>query len=272
MFSTSARAAIQGASGIHTPHTPCTASHGVGLQSTAENSGLRMLSKEAVRELELIGSMIDCNAGDILFLEQQPLRTVYIVVAGEVRLSLQDVNEKRMTVHIAKRGSVLGMSEALSGCPPEWSADILYAARIASIERGDFLRFAECHPEIYRIAMTELIRTIRYTLRTLRIVGLSHSASERLASQLLAWGEQGQTMGDQTRYHLALTHTQIAEFVGTSRETVSRALAAFKQRGLVETRGSMLIILSTTALRKYAGRTELGTKDRQLSSHASCSR
>ncbi|MGO9434731.1 MAG: Crp/Fnr family transcriptional regulator [Terracidiphilus sp.] len=196
---------------------------------------MRLLSKEATRDLELIGSFITCDAGDILFLEQEPLQAVYIVVAGEVRLSLQDVNGKRMTVHIAKRGSVLGMSEALSGSPPEWSAEVLYAARIASIKRGDFLRFAECHPEIYRIAVTELVRTIRYTSRALRIVGLSSSASKRLASLLLAWGEQGQTMGDQTRYPLALTHTQIAEFVGTSRETVTRALAAFKERGLVET-------------------------------------
>jgi DNA-binding transcriptional regulator LsrR (DeoR family) len=53
---------------------------------------------------------------------------------------------------------------------------------------------------------------------------------------------------------MALTHAQIAEFIGAVRETVTRALTAFKQRGLVEVRGCMLKIPSTTALRKYAER------------------
>ena len=267
MLSTSARLAIEGGWDIRASQSPRTASDGLRLEPTEEDSQLQMLSKEALRDLALMGSIIDLDAGEILFLEQQPLHAVYIVVAGDVRLSLQDVNGKRMTVHIAKRGSVLGMSEALSGSSPEWSAEILYAARIISIKRGDFLHFAECHPEIHRIAVAELIRTIRYTSRALRIVGLAYSAGKRLASQLLAWGEQGQRMGDLTRYHLALTHTQIAEFVGTSRETVSRAFAGFKRRGLVEIRGSILIIPSTTALRRYAERNESSTRGRRLSSH-----
>jgi CRP-like cAMP-binding protein len=53
---------------------------------------------------------------------------------------------------------------------------------------------------------------------------------------------------------MALTHAQIAEFIGAARESVTRGLAEFKQRGLVEIRGSMLKIPSTTALRKYAER------------------
>jgi len=53
---------------------------------------------------------------------------------------------------------------------------------------------------------------------------------------------------------MALTHAQIAEFIGVTRETVSRGLMAFKQLGLVEIQGSMLKIPSTTALRKYAER------------------
>ncbi len=53
---------------------------------------------------------------------------------------------------------------------------------------------------------------------------------------------------------MALTHAQIAEFIGAVRETVTRALITFKQLGLVEIRGSMLRIPSATALRKYAER------------------
>jgi CRP/FNR family cyclic AMP-dependent transcriptional regulator len=85
-------------------------------------------------------------------------------------------------------------------------------------------------------------------------VGLTSCVRKRLAEQLLMWGEQGNKTGDQTQFCMALTHAQIAEFIGAVRETVTRALTAFKQRGLVEVRGCMLKIPSTTALRKYAER------------------
>ncbi len=264
MFGNSTSEAYEGCQSMHIPRTSSVAPHNFRAQ-TGDNSDLQLLPREALHDLELIGSVADCDAGDILFMEQQPLHLVYIVLAGEIMLSLQDANGRRITVYTAKRGAVLGMSEALTGNPPQWSAEVLYTARIASIKRRDFLDFAERHPEVYQIAVNHLIHKMKGACTTLRIVGLSYSADRRLASQLLAWGEQGQKVGEQTRYHLALTHTQIAEFVGTARETVSRAFGVFKHMGLVEIRGSMLIIPNTTALRRYAERSELSYRVRRSS-------
>ena len=122
------------------------------------------------------------------------------------------------------------------------------------ITRDDFLRFAQQYPEVYRLATVELMTILKHACATLRIVGLSPSVRKRLASQLLAWGEQGKKTGDQTQFCMALTHAQIAEFIGAVRETVTRTLADFKQRGLIEIRGCMLKIPSMTSLRKYVER------------------
>jgi CRP-like cAMP-binding protein len=59
-------------------------------------------------------SITDYGAGDVLFLEQESLSRVFVVMAGDVRLSLQDIGGKRLTLRIASRGAVLGMSEAFS--------------------------------------------------------------------------------------------------------------------------------------------------------------
>jgi len=264
MFGDSTGEAFAGCQRMHIPRTSSAAPSEFSplLGGTCD---LQLLPSEALHDLETIGAVACCDAGDILFMEQQPLHSVCIVLAGEVVLSLQDVNGRKITVYTAKRGAVLGMSEALTGNRPQWSAEVLYTARIASIKRRDFLDFAERHPEVYQIAVNHLIRKMKGACTTLRIVGLSYSADKRLASQLLEWGEQGQKVGEQTRYHLALTHTQIAEFVGTARETVSRVLGVLKQLGLVEIRGSMLIIPNTTALRRYAERSELSYRVRRSS-------
>jgi CRP/FNR family cyclic AMP-dependent transcriptional regulator len=251
MASTAAQVAFNSGWSVRTPHLESSNS---GFKSWATSISQETLSAKALRELESITSIVDYDPGSILFLEQQPLSHVFVVLAGDVRLSLLDIGGKRLTIHIAKDGSVLGMSEAFSGNLSEWSADTLYPSRIASITRGDFLRFAQRYPEVYRLAAFELMTTLRHACATLRIVGLTSCVRKRLAEQLLMWGEQGNKTGDQTQFCMALTHAQIAEFIGAVRETVTRALTAFKQRGLVEVRGCMLKIPSTTALRKYAER------------------
>jgi CRP/FNR family transcriptional regulator len=146
------------------------------------------------------------------------------------------------------------MSEAFSGSLSEWSADTLYPSKIASIKRNDFIQFADRHSEVYRLATMELIRTCSYTCRTLRILGLTDCVRKRLGGQLLAWAEQGTKTGDQSRYRLAMSHAQIAEFIGTTRESVSRTLGNFKRSGMVELRGSMVTIPSMAALGKYVER------------------
>jgi CRP/FNR family transcriptional regulator len=251
MASTAAHAAFNSRWSVNTPHLVSGASE---FRSWAMNTSLNALSAEALLELESIMSIADYNAGDILFLEQESLSRVFIVLAGDVRLSLQDIGGKRLTLRIARKGAVLGMSEAFSGKLSEWSADTLYPSKIASIKRSDFMRFAERHAEVYRLATMELIQTCSNTCRTLRIVGITNCVRKKLGGQLLAWAEQDARTGDQARFRLALSHAQIAEFIGTSRESVSRTLASFKLSGLVDFKGSIVTIPSLAAFRKYIER------------------
>jgi len=218
------------------------------------STSLGTLPVEALRELESIASIETYQGGSVLFLEQERLNRVFVVVDGDVRLSLQEAGGRRLTLRIAKRGAVLGMHSALYGGLSEWSADTIYSSKIAVITRDEFFRFAQRHPDLYRIAAAELMTTLRHACATLRIVGLTSCVRKRLATQLLVWGERGQKSGDRTEFCMALTHAQIAEFIGAVRETVTRALTRFKECGLVEIRGCMLTIPSTKALRKYVER------------------
>jgi CRP/FNR family transcriptional regulator len=248
MASTATQTAFNSGWSVRAPHL---VSNNCEFQSWATNTSLGSLSAEALRKLESIMSIVDYNAGSILFLEQEQLNQVFVVLSGDVRLSLEDFSGKSLTIRIARRGAILGMHSALFGTISEWSADILYPCKIAVITRNEFLRFAQLYPEVYRLATVELMKTLRRTCASLHIVGLSSCVRKRLAAQLLAWGEQGNKAGDQAAFRMALTHAQIAEFIGVTRETVSRGLTAFKQLGLVEIQGSMLKIPSMTALRKY---------------------
>ena len=68
-------------------------------------------------------------------------------------------------------------------------------------------------------------------------IGLSHSASEKLARFLLEWAARQKPGIDPTKVTLALTHEEIAQMIGASRETVTRLFADFKKKKLLENEG-----------------------------------
>ena len=82
----------------------------------------------------------------------------------------------------------------------------------------------------------------------IRSLGLSHSVSEKLARLLLEWATDGETTKEGIRIKVSLTHEEIAQLIGTSRETVTRVLSEFRDKKLAQLRGSTLLILDKPGL------------------------
>ena len=204
------------------------------------------LSAPALADLESLLVPISHSANKVLFCETQPSDGVRIVIEGEVKLSINSTDGRRLSLRIAKPGEVLGLSSTLSGNPYEMTADTLYPAKIAHISRTEFLHFLARHPAVYEIVTREVSRSYNQACEQLRMVGLSTSVPERLACLLLRWSESG------TRCRVALTHEEIGEFIGASRETVTRTLSVFKNRRLVAQHGCTIEIPSRDALENYA--------------------
>ncbi len=81
----------------------------------------------------------------VLFTETQPSSGIYVVLEGEVKLSINSSDGRRLAFHIAKAGEVLGLSSTLTGGDYEMTADTLYPAKIAHISRPIFLKFLASH-------------------------------------------------------------------------------------------------------------------------------
>lgn len=191
-------------------------------------------------------------ANVVLFNEREEAHGLHVVLDGEVRVSINSSDGKRLSMRIARKGDVLGLSSTLSGSPYEVTAETLYPARVAHVSRRDFLGFMTRHPELYMNVTEELSRHVTMACHQLRNVGLSASAPEKLARLLLEWSGD-QSTGTCARVRFSLTHEEIGEFIGASRETVTRTLSQFKHRRLVSFRGSMLEIPNRGALAMLAG-------------------
>ncbi len=209
------------------------------------------LSAAAQADLEKLLIPVSHPGNKVLFSETQSSDGVLVVIEGEVRLSINSTDGRRLSLRIAGAGEVLGLSSVLSGNAHEMTADTLYPAKIAHIARQDFLNFLARHPEVYATVTREISRCYNLACEQLRMVGLSTSVHARLASLLLRWSENGQKSETTSRCRLSLTHEEIGEFIGASRETVTRTLSVFKNRRLVAQHGCTITIPSRMALESY---------------------
>lgn len=227
----------------------------IGCTGQAQRAGefFKKLSPSALRDLQSMEFPTSYQPGVLLFSEKSAPTALFIILSGEVKLSINSSDGKRLILSIAKAGEVLGLSAALSGLPSEMTAEVLYPAKIAVIERSQFLNFLGRHPEAYQTVTEELSLQYKVACEQLRTVALSASAPEKLARLLLDWSENGQKTECGTRFRFSLTHEEIGEFIGASRETVTRTLSTFKSRHLVAFHGSTLTIPSRMALESLAG-------------------
>ena len=205
-----------------------------------------------MKDFDAIESTAIYPKGALLFMENQDPGGVFVLCEGEVKLSISSSEGKTLIMRVAKSGEILGLMATLSGSPYEVTAETLYPCQVAFVRREDLLRFIAKHPEASQGVGRQMSAQYQGACEQLRTVVLSASAHEKLARLLLAWSAGTQETKEGTRIKLPLTHEEIAEFIGTTRETVTRTLSDLKVRHLVAIHGSTLMIPSRAALESFA--------------------
>lgn len=211
------------------------------------------LPKTALAAFEKIKYSSAVPPGAVLFVEGQAPRGMYVVCRGRVKLSTTSRDGKTLILRIAEPGEVLGLHATVSGKPYELTAEALQASQLNFVKRDDFLRFLEQHGDACLRAAQHLSQNCQSAYEMIRSLGLSHSVTEKMARLLLEWSEQGENTKDGVRIKIALTHEEIAQLVGTSRETVTRVLSDFRKQQIAQLRGSTLLIRNKPALEKLVG-------------------
>jgi CRP/FNR family transcriptional regulator len=189
----------------------------------------------------------------VLFVEGQPPRGIYLLCRGRVKLSVNSSDGKTMILKIAEPGEVLGLHACVSGIPYELTAETVQPCQVVFVRRDDFQKFLEEHGDACLRAAQHLSDSCHAAYDMIRAIGLSHSASEKLARMLLELAVDGEQTKDGVRVKLALTHEEIAQVIGTSRETVTRLLAGFRRKQMATLKGSTLLIRNRAALERMVG-------------------
>ena len=191
-------------------------------------------------------------AGAILFVEGQASRGMFVLCSGKVKLSTTSREGKILILKTCEPGDALGLSAAISGEKYEMTAQTATACQLNFVERKNLLNLLENHPTVGMQAAQCLSRDFQAAYRDIHDLVLARSSARKLARLLLSCTPERNSSADEARLHASMTHEEMAQRIGSSRETVTRLLSDLKKRQLIRLDGTTLVIRNRTALEALA--------------------
>ena len=212
------------------------------------------LSSDALRWFSAASHPGTHPGGALLFVEGQTPRGAFVVCSGKVKLSTTSRDGKVLILKIAEAGEVLGLSAVISGTCYEMSAETAMPCHINFVERDALLRLMEKNGELGLHTAQALSREFQSVYRDIHELVLARSSAGKLARLLLSWsaGRERDGCASEIRIRASVTHEEMAQMIGASRETVTRLLSELKKKELIRLEGSTLVIRNRTALEALA--------------------
>ena len=186
--------------------------------------------------------------GATLFVEGEMPRGVFMLCTGKAKLTTSSSEGKTLIMKITEPGEILGASAALLGKPYEVSAETMEPSQVNFVRLADFLTLLGKHPDACLRTAQQLSAKYHDTQREVRSMGLSRTTSEKLARLILGWADGGEKTPRGLRLKVLLTHEEIGQMLGTTRETVTRLLGEFKRKRIIDVIGSNVYVTSRDEL------------------------
>jgi CRP/FNR family cyclic AMP-dependent transcriptional regulator len=209
------------------------------------------LPPDLLAEFNNMGHLTLFPANATLLVEGQVPRGVYIVCSGRAKLSVEARDGKTVILKIAGDRHLLGLSAVVSGRPSPVTATTIEFCQLKFVEQANLLHLLE-HNSGAALACARLLASeVGTTFDDVYDLLLARSSTEKLARLLLSW-VAGEPRNLELRVATDFTHEEMAQMIGSSRETVTRLLSDMKRKELIRLEGSTLVIPNRIALQAIA--------------------
>jgi CRP/FNR family cyclic AMP-dependent transcriptional regulator len=190
-------------------------------------------------------------ANATLLTEGEMPRGVYIACSGRSKLSIEARDGKTIILKITGDRQVMGLSSVVAGTPSPITVTTIELCQIKFVERERFLDLIENDSHAALACAGMLAREITTSFDDVHELLLARSSTEKLARLLLSW-VSNEPRNRELRVATEFTHEEIAQMIGSSRETVTRLLTVMKKKELIRLEGATLIIPNRIALQAIA--------------------
>lgn len=206
----------------------------------------------ALQALNDISHKSTLPAGAILFVEGQSSRGMFILCSGKVNLSTTSREGKILILKTAAAGEALGLSATISGAGYETTAETATPCQLNFVDRKHLLELMQSHSDVGMHASRCLSRDFQSAYRDIRDLVLTRSSAGKLARLLLSQSPAENLESAEIRIHSSMTHEEMAQRIGASRETVTRLLSNLKRKHLIRLDGPTMVIRDRSELEAMA--------------------
>jgi len=205
-----------------------------------------------VSVLEHLGSymkMRKARKGAVIFSKGDPGSGLLGVLSGMVKVSIASAEGKDIVLNIFREGEVFGEIALLDGRPRTADATAMSDCELIVIERRDFVRFLQGHPDVTLKFIEILCSRLRRTSEQVQDVTFL-SLPTRLAKTLLQLTSEGDAQA--RRPKVAITQREISQMIGRSRESTNKQLRAWAKRGWIRLERGGVSVLAPDKLSAIA--------------------
>lgn len=212
------------------------------------------LSSDVLKSFSAASHLSTYPGGAVLFVEGQVPRGGLVLCSGKVKLSTTSRDGKVLILKMAEPGEALGLSAVISGTPYEVTAETVGPCQVNFIDRESLMKLLDRYGELGLHSAQALSREFQSAYRDIHELVLARSSAGKLARLLLSWsgGRERESGASEIRIRSSMTHEEIAQMIGSSRETVTRLLSELKKKELIRLEGSTLVIRNRPALEALA--------------------
>jgi CRP/FNR family cyclic AMP-dependent transcriptional regulator len=187
------------------------------------------------------------HKNQIIFMEEETGNYMYLVLSGKVKVSKAGSAGKETILAIHRAGDFFGEMSLLDGKTSPATVSAMEDSKIISLSGADFHKYLLHNEKV-------MLQIIHVLCARLRQVWQTQSLSSGTAESRIRMGiydlakKHGIRDAHGTIIDLKITHQELAEMVGTSRETVTRVLAHLREKGIIEITGRRMTLLDPKAL------------------------
>jgi CRP-like cAMP-binding protein len=191
------------------------------------------LDRESLERISGIARRRRYDRGCPIFFEGEPGGSLLIIAAGAVKIFKVSEDGREKTLAILKAGDFFGEMSIFDGAPRSAAAQALSSCEVLVIDREAFLALMKSAPELATDIALALAERLRRTNEDLERLAF-RDARGRIFDALLQLAKaHGEKAGVGVRIKLRLTHQELANYAGVTRETVTRVLAELEESRLV---------------------------------------
>ncbi len=222
------------------------------------------LTAEELSELAQQAVDLHFSKGEMLFLYGEPVKGLFVVVSGKVRVFQNNADGREQVMHVDTAGSVIADVAVFDGGPYPASAIAASDAEVLFIHKSDMDQCCVRHPAFVLRALKFMAQRVRKHAELAEALSL-HDVGQRLAWFLLM-ESQSATSSRQggLSLHLSLSNHEIAIRIGSVRDVVSRAFAKLKHDVWISVEGHEVTILDLPVLKLYAATGENSSRSKTV--------